>query len=238
MVIHRAVAWALAALAASALAAPETIAADNSSAATAMSLNWSGYVAANAYYTGVSALIQTPVATTDRQNAPASVSSWIGIGGALSSDLIQAGVNIDTEGPQTTYSAWYEVLPDNSQTTALNIRPGDWVEVDIHEVDFNLWQIRMADGQQVLQFIIPYPSSHSSAEWIVENPSLNGNLVPLASVHAANFNNMSAIANGQLAVPTQLSAIPMIMIGSDGHPRAVPSGVRDHGDSFTIPKTT
>jgi Peptidase A4 family len=89
----------------------------------------------------------------------------------------------------------------------------------------------------VVQLVVPYTSSHSSAEWIVEDPQLDGNLVRLASVNAVNFNKMSAIANGQVAVPTQLSAIPIVLLGIDTRARAVPSAVGDHGDSFTIPTT-
>ena len=237
MVFKRSVAWAAAVLAACLLIAPQSTSAETTSTPTALSLNWSGYVASNAYYTGVSALIQTPVASPDHHLDSASVSSWIGIGGTVSQDLIQAGVNIDTSGPEATYTAWYETLPDTAQTTAFKVHPGDWVEVEINEVIWNLWEIRMVDGSQVLELVVPYRSSHSSAEWIVEDPLYQGTLVPLASVHAANFNKMTAIADGASKTPGQLQAWPMTLIGGDGHPRAIPSAVGEHGDSFTVPTT-
>src|SRR4030081_3595360 len=62
------------------------------------SRNWSGYIGSNAYYSGVSALIQTPVAR-GQQSTPSAVASWVGIGGTTSTDLIQAGVGGETGGP-------------------------------------------------------------------------------------------------------------------------------------------
>src|SRR5689334_9087543 len=52
--------------------------------------NWSGYVAGNAYYTGVSALIQAPLPYAFQRLGV--VASWVGIGGSSTRDLIQAGV--------------------------------------------------------------------------------------------------------------------------------------------------
>ncbi|MBV9354914.1 MAG: hypothetical protein JO023_05250 [Chloroflexi bacterium] len=166
----------------------------------------------DAYYTGVSALIQTPVASDDPKVRSASVSSWVGIGRTDSSDLIQAGVEVDTSRPETSYHAWYETLPEASQTTSLEVHGGDWVQVDIEEGDSNQWEIKIVDGQQVFQIVVAYTSSHSSAEWIVEDPSAAQGLVPLASVNGANFSKMAAIANGASAVPAQLSAKRIAMV--------------------------
>ena len=236
MVVYRALARAPAVLAALFLVAPLTSYAQSSSTAP-ISQNWSGYVASDAYYTGVSALIQTPVASDDPKVRSASVSSWVGIGGTDSSDLIQAGVDVDTSLPETSYHAWYETLPEASQTTSLEVHGGDWVQVDIEEGDSNQWQIKIVDGQQVFQIVVPYTSSHSSAEWIVEDPSAAQGLVPLASVNGANFSKMAAIANGASAVPAQLSAKRIAMV-SQGHPEAVPSPLGPDGDSFSVAATT
>jgi len=81
------------------------------------------------------------------------------------------GVEVDTSGPVTQYNAWFETLPQASRNVALQIGPGDWVSIDVHELAFDLWQVTIVDGQQVFQIEIPYTSSHSSAEWIVEDPS-------------------------------------------------------------------
>ena len=83
------------------------------------SRNWSGYIGSNAYYSGVSALIQTPMAR-GQQSTTAAVASWVGIGGTTSNDLIQAGVEVDTSGPVAQYHAWFETLPQASRNVGLN----------------------------------------------------------------------------------------------------------------------
>jgi hypothetical protein len=201
------------------------------------SRNWSGYVASNAYYTGVSALIQTPVASGPPSAGVAAVASWVGIGGTSSDDLIQAGVEVDTSGPVARYSAWYETLPMSSRTTALEIGPGDLVQVDIHELDLDVWQITIVNGQQVFELQIPYSSTHSSAEWIVEDPSAARGLVPLASVVGANFTNMLATSNGEPTLPAQLFPQTAVLVGARGQVRAVPSPLGLDGASFDVAAT-
>jgi hypothetical protein len=215
--------------------APISVAAQPAPAAQP-SQNWSGYVGTNAYYSGVSALIQTPVAR-GQQARTSAVASWVGIGGATSTDLIQAGVEVDTSGSVAQYHAWFETLPQASRTVALNIGPGDWVFVDVHELAFDQWQVTIVNGQQVFQRQIPYASSHSSAEWIVEDPSLSRGLVPLATVTGANFANMMAIANGQQTVPVQLSPQTTVLVGATGQVEASPSPLGPEGNSFGVAAT-
>lgn len=197
------------------------------------SRNWSGYIGTNAYYTGVSALIQTPVAT-GQQPITSAIASWVGIGGTSSPDLIQAGVEVDTSGPIAQYAAWYEMLPQASRNVALDIGPGDWVFVEIQEQAFNDWQVTMVDGQQVFQRLIPYASSHSSVEWIVEDPSAVRGLVPLATVTGANFANMLAIANGQPTLPLQLSPQTAVLVGPNGQLELAPSPLGPGDNSFSV----
>jgi hypothetical protein len=218
------------------LLTPGSTAAQNATPAQ-RSQNWSGYIASNAYYSGVSALIQTPVASGRQSAAIAAIGSWVGVGGTSSDDLIQAGVEVDTSGPVARYDAWYETLPQSSRTTALEIASGDWVQVDVHELDFDLWQVTIVDGQQVFQLQIPYTSTHSSAEWIVEDPSAARGLVPLASVSGANFANMMAIANGQPARPVQLFPQIAVLVGARGQVKAAPSVLGLDGASFGVAAT-
>ena len=195
--------------------------------------NWAGYVANNAYYTGVSALFQAPTPyTLQRLGVTAS---WVGIGGAESNDLLQAGLAVVQEGPFFGYEAWYETLPTASRHVAMSIGPGDWVFVDLHELAFDLWQVTVVDGSQVFQRRIRYASSHSTAEWILEEPALaDGRLLPLGVVTGANFANMSAIANGQHAIPTQLYPRPSVLAGPFGKIKAAPTEIGPDGSSFSV----
>ncbi|MFI5266596.1 MAG: G1 family glutamic endopeptidase [Chloroflexota bacterium] len=197
------------------------------------SSNWSGYVAGNAYYTGVSALIQAPLPYAFQSLGV--VASWVGIGGSTSHDLIQAGVEEVNQGQFVAYRAWYELLPQSSRNIVLDIAPGAWVSVDVHQVGFNLWQVTIVNGTNVFQRQFEYASSHSSAEWVVEEPALyNGQLLPLAGVTGASFGKMSAIANGVTANPSQLFPQTVGIVSRLGLVRAAPTGFGPDNASFTV----
>jgi hypothetical protein len=182
----------------------------------------------------VSALIQTPVASGYQPRGRSAIASWVGIGGATAPDLIQAGVEVDVNASGTVYDAWYEMLPQSSRTTTLTISAGHWVQVDIREVDVDLWQISIVDGQQVFQIDVPYTSSHSSAEWIVEDPSLARGLLPLAFVTGTNFANMAAVANGETTRAAQLAPLPVFLVAGGGQTVASPSALGGDGQSFNV----
>jgi hypothetical protein len=197
------------------------------------SSNWSGYVAGNAYYTGVSALIQAPLPYAFQSLGV--VASWVGIGGSTSHDLIQAGVEEVNQGPFVGYRAWYELLPESSRNIVLDVAPGAWVSVNVHETGFNRWQITIVNGSNVFQREFQYASSHSSAEWVVEEPALyNGMLLPLAGVTGASFAKMSAMANGVAASPSQLSPQTVGIVSPLGRVKAAPTGFGVDNASFTV----
>src|SRR5689334_11284503 len=75
--------------------------------ATESSLNWSGYAVTGSGITNVHGEWTVP---TVNATYPGFSSTWVGIGGYSSSDLIQAGTEHDSTGG-TDYYAWYEILP-------------------------------------------------------------------------------------------------------------------------------
>jgi hypothetical protein len=197
------------------------------------SSNWSGYVANNAYYTGVSALIQAPLPYAYQRLGV--VASWVGIGGSTSHDLIQAGVEELNAGPFVTYRAWYELLPEVSRNIVMDIDPGAWVSVDVHEVKYNLWQITIVNGTNVWTRQVRYASCHCSAEWVVEEPAIHtGQLLPLAGVTGANFAKMLAIANGTPVNPVQLFPRTVGIVSPTGLLKAAPTPLGGDGASFGV----
>ncbi|HVU73827.1 MAG TPA: G1 family glutamic endopeptidase [Mycobacteriales bacterium] len=148
--------------------------------ADATSLNWAGYAVTGSTITGVT---QSWIVPTAGLIPPGFSSTWAGIGGYTSSDLIQAGTTQDSlpvGGSQ--YYAWWETLPDaetpiTSGCTGADptcaIAPGDHMHVDIHQVGNNVWSITLSDnGKWSWQSPnISYASTHSSAEWIHEAPT-------------------------------------------------------------------
>src|SRR5206468_4717057 len=98
----------------------------------------------------------------------------VGIGGATSTDLIQAGTQATVQGGQVEYSAWWETLPQAAQTVPLDIAAGDSVSISITRQTDGAWQILIRDSTsgQSFQKKLTYDSSLSSAEWIEESPTV------------------------------------------------------------------
>jgi hypothetical protein len=202
------------------------------------SLNWSGYLATNATFTAVSASWIAPSATGNGSTTSAD-STWIGIGGVTSSDLIQVGTQniISASGTRST-SAFYEMLPDAAiNITSMTVKAGDSMSASVREVSASLWTISIIDNTTGKSFskTVSYASSLSSAEWIEEDPSYaGGSLVPFDNFHLASFTGARATANGMSVNLDTGTAQPVIMVNNSGTYIAVPSTIGADGGSFTV----
>jgi hypothetical protein len=161
------------------------------------SLNWSGYVVRPAKGTLINGVASTFIVPKAGLAPPGFAATWAGIGGYNSSDLVQAGVAEQSApnsplGPQ--YYAWYELLPA-SETQLTNcsgerscaVSPGQVVTVTIDRAATSSWTIVVADaGHWRWSKTVRYASTRSSAEWILEAPSLVAaptTLAPVGTVH-------------------------------------------------------
>lgn len=209
---------------------------------TADSLNWSGYAVtpSPADITAVSSTFTVPAAGLV---PPGFAATWTGIGGYNTSDLIQAGTAEQSApdnpvlGPQ--YYAWYELLPaGETQLTNCTsdpnctVTPGDNVTVNINRVSPNTWHIAMSDaGHWSWSKDVTYGSSLSSAEWILEAPTLVAQtlLAPVGTTHFGPTSTYTAggvthtIAEGD---PTQIFLSPGVVN------EATPSALAADGQSF------
>jgi hypothetical protein len=209
---------------------------------TTDSLNWSAYAVtpSTSNITAVSSAFTVPSAGLV---PPGFAATWTGIGGYNSSDLIQAGTAEQSApdnpvlGPQ--YYAWYELLPNSeTQLTGCSgdanctVTPGDNVSVTISQVSGNTWHIAMSDaGHWTWSKDVTYASSQSSAEWILEAPTLVAQtiLAPVGTVHFGPTSSYTAggvthtIAEGD---PTQIDLSPGVVN------EATPSALAADGQSF------
>jgi Peptidase A4 family len=209
---------------------------------TADSLNWSGY-AVTPSASNVTAVSSTFTVPSAGLVPPGFAATWAGIGGYNSSDLIQAGTAEQSApdnpvlGPQ--YYAWYELLPaSETQLTGCTgdanctVTPGDNITVNISQVSGNTWSIAMTDaGKWSWSKDVSYASSESSAEWILEAPTLVAQtvLAPVGTVHFGPTSTYTAggtthtIAEGD---PTQIFLSPGVVN------EATPSALAADGQSF------
>ena len=160
--------------------------------------NWSGYAAdtgaktwSNASFSTVAADFVVPAANarTCDSNWEYS-SSWVGIDGYASSDVLQAGVEADVvcsgSYVQTYYAPWYEWYPNAStRITNLTATPGQSFYVHVwatsQTAGHAYLQNLTTDESVSLNFTAPSGTEllGESAEWILEAPTINSSLATL-----------------------------------------------------------
>ncbi len=153
------------------------------------SLNWSGYVFGNGPYTGVQGTFNIPQIYANSVNT--DTAEWVGIDGWTGdSSLIQAGIDEPYDAATNTYAinAWWEILPAyptmvDISPSILAPSPGDSITVTIGQVSGSTWGIEVVDNTNGQSFVTdqPYVAPLSSAEWIVEAPTLNGSVETLGA---------------------------------------------------------
>jgi len=209
-----------------------------STAVRGTSRNWSGYVASGGTVTAVSGtwVVPQPDARTAGVDA-----TWVGIGGANSTDLIQAGTEA-TVSPDGTieYDAWTETLPQSTRTISLAVNGGDTVSVSITEQTSGTWLVEMKNVTTGRTFTttIRYASSRSSAEWIEEAPSVGRGIAPLDAFGTVKFTNGTAVVDGTRKTIAAANAKAVTMADGADQPLAIPSPLGNDGASFSVSRTS
>jgi hypothetical protein len=202
------------------------------------STNWSGYLLSGGNYTTVSGSWVVPLPTGTGKSTSADA-SWIGIGGVTAGDLIQIGTdNTVTSSGALTSEGFFEILPAASETVpGLTVTSGDNMTAAITETSPNVWLATLRDvttGQSYSR-TTNYTSSHSSAEWIEEDPSYgNGSLVPFDLFGTAAFSQSSAVDGGTAYTLNSGNASSITLVTNAGKPLATPSAIGSDGASFSV----
>lgn len=209
------------------------------------SSDWSGYVVATdvnnpqPLVTRIEASWTVPrVGVSIRASFSAT---WIGIGGQFDGTLIQTGTEQDSINGVGTYSAWYELLPNDEVTIAsLSVSAGDRITASISLSDptANTWLIEIHDftgatGEQSFQNSFVYVSSMLSAEWIVERPRVNNVLRNLADFSELTFTGCAATVGGKVVTVSSLPSIQVTMYNQNTELASV-SPLASNGSSFTV----
>jgi Peptidase A4 family len=216
---------------------------------TNQSSNWFGYQQGTleqggTLFNSITGDWTVPTASLHGSGQDEFSSDWIGIGGGCvdatctvtDSTLIQTGTEQDvTANGQTSYSAWWELVPASSISISMTVEPGDHMHAAISEVvpDSDLWTITLQDVTRNESFTqtVPYPSTHLTAEWIEETPLLigtNAGFAALPSLTSPVFD--LATVNGR---PASLSSSEqMQLIDSNGNVIGTPSAPDPDADGF------
>ena len=199
---------------ASSTSAPATTPASSPAVVTATATtNWSGYGLDAKNVTAIHAVWIVPTAAASPATGYAS--TWVGIGGQTTDDLIQAGTEQDIEDGVPTYYAWVETLPDDTLGVSprrLPVRPGDLFAVTITNSGGDNWSIMLENRttNQHLSLAVTYPSCKCSAEWIEEVPDLaDVSNAPLANFGTVTFTEATATIGGVVQPAATLHPEPL-----------------------------
>ncbi|HEY1987398.1 MAG TPA: G1 family glutamic endopeptidase [Terracidiphilus sp.] len=204
-----------------------------SNGGTATSSNWSGYVdfsgagsyGSASYYYIVADYIVPPA----RQAFGACTgswdysSSWVGIDGWGSGDVLQAGTESDAYcsggSTGTYYSPWYEWYPYGEvRIGGFPVAPGDEMFVEVWHTSSTQGYAYMVNenNDQVVEVGFTAPAGTylvgNSAEWVVERPSVGGSLATLTNYIADVFWNSYAYTESYvLSTPSTSNAYAITM---------------------------
>jgi hypothetical protein len=168
---------------------------------------------------------------------PAAEATWVGIGGATTTDLVQAGTQSTVQNGLVQYSAWIETLPQASQNVPLTVSAGDTVTVSLTQQLPGTWNIAIRNTTTGGSYsgAVTYASSVSSAEWIEEAPSVGRGVVTLDQFGAVHFTNASTVKDGQTVTAAAAASLPVTMVNTKtGVQLATPSALGTDGASFSV----
>lgn len=196
-----------------------------------ISSNWSGY--ARAGYKGefkrISAEWNVPFVLPSSKSSYSSV--WIGIDGFENSNLIQTGTGHDWVNGKSSYYAWWEILPDVETVIPFPVSPGDRIRATIYRINRTRWCITLHNLTQSWTFrtVQQYTGQQSSAEWIVEAPSVGNSISRMARVTPVTFK--CCRLNGR---STGLVAKEKGIMIQQKQVVSIPEAPRPRGDSFVV----
>jgi len=221
------------------------------------SSNWAGYAVhrSGVHLTKVTGTWTQPSATCTPGQATYS-SAWVGIGGydLSSRALEQIGTESDcTASGRAVSSAWYELVPSASHDIKLTVRPGDRVRAAVTVAGSEV-TVTLSDLTRHRSFakrLHPAVVDTTSAEWILEAPSVCSSSVschtlPLADFGSAGFGAASATTStghrGTIedrewtTTKISLSASATTFVSNPSAPSAtaVPSSLSARGSAFTV----
>jgi hypothetical protein len=149
-----------------------------SATASTTSSNWAGYAARRSGVTFRAASATWTVPAVDCDTTTNSYSAnWVGLGGYASGSqaLEQLGTESDcSRSGKATYSAWFEVVPAAATTSKLTVKAGETVHATVSVKDkvVTMTIKNLTRGTSQTKVVHASAVDLTSAEWIVEAPSL------------------------------------------------------------------
>lgn len=214
----------------------------NTESQSIVSLSWAGYIVSRyasdqeMEVTGIEGVWAVPQVNASSGNGYSS--TWVGIGGQTDKTLIQIGTEHDVINGRESYSAWYEMLPNYAiKIPTIKVSPGDSILASLTLVDSaaNKWNMQITDvtKSQTFSQTVVYNSTRSSAEWIVERPTINGRISSLANFGDVTFSDCTVTLNGANGVIANFTDSKIHMTNQQAGVLTSVSPLGSDGSSFS-----
>ncbi|WP_179233034.1 G1 family glutamic endopeptidase [Paenibacillus rigui] len=167
--------------------------------------NWSGYAIKKAKrnaYRSVSGYWRVPKVRPSKTNKYSS--TWVGIDGFGNNSLIQTGTEQDYVKGKAVYYAWWEILPAPETKIRFPVSPNDLMYARISKrCGTNQWLIILSNKTKGWTFrkVTKYNGPASTAEWIMEAPSIDGEITRLARYNKFPFSRCRVNRKNPLLKP-------------------------------------
>jgi hypothetical protein len=222
---------------------------------TVYSTNWSGYGAATnlsspatGSVTAVSGSWVVPTVTGSRHGTAYS-SAWVGIDGLSDSTVEQIGTEQDVSNGTAHYYAWWEMYSSGigqpeQLIPGFTIKPGDAITASVKYTGAGNFLLTISDSTEKEMSTFTENTTatqrptalQSSAEWIVEAPTVGGRQASLANFGSITFTGASATISST-AGPINDSAWQneaIDMVSSRGRLLDTTSALNSGGTGFTV----
>lgn len=166
-------------------------------------------------------------------------SVWVGVGGFGEGSLVQTGTAQQSVNGIVSYYAWYELLPNRAvRIQNFTVMPGDEITASVKLVDpgDNIWNVGISDLTRGTSFSrnFAYNSSRLSAEWVVEAPSLQGNITTLADFGSVTFSSCFATVADETGAISSFPGYQLVMYDGQDVQLVDVSALNAEGSGFTV----
>jgi Peptidase A4 family len=221
--------------------------------------NWSGYAAAtslsNPAPDSVTYIQGTWIvpAVTGPADAATDSSIWVGIDGYGNGTVEQTGTQQAVVDGVPVYRAWWEMYSvidkqDQQTITSMTVMPGDSITASVQFMTngpmAGLFRLSITDNSRPNDSFTTYQTSQetqsplaarSTAEWIVEAPTVSGAIASVPNFGSVPFTGASAVING-ISGPINSSSwqSTAIVLAQDGVIYDSTSVLTSSGSSFVV----
>lgn len=197
-----------------------------------LSNNWSGYAIKSTKrntFHSIAGFWIVPRVRASKKNTYSS--TWIGIDGFNNDALIQTGTEQDFINGKPVYYPWWEILPAPETKINRPVSPFDLMYANITKLSKTKWLILLVNITKgwVFKSIKTYTGPATSAEWIMEAPTVNGKTATLANYGITLFDLCRVNNRNPL-----LKAIHRGVMIQNDHVVSTPSLPNKRRDGFTV----